>query len=69
MLCIRRGGEKYGFKTLTLCPFDLESILLDLLTEQEKDWLNTYHDNVVRILTPLLKPKVAAWLKDYVQMR
>ena len=68
MLCVRRGGERYGFKTLTLCPFDPESILLDLLTEQEKDWLNTYHDNVVRILTPLLKPKVAAWLKDYMQM-
>lgn len=68
MLCIRRGGEKYGFKTLTLCPFDPESILLDLLTEQETEWLNAYHDDVVRILTPLLKPKVAAWLKDYVQM-
>ena len=68
MLCIRRSEEKYGFKTLTLCPFDPESILLDLLTEQEAEWLNTYHDNVVRILTPLLKPKVAAWLKDYVQM-
>lgn len=66
MLCVRRGGERYAFKTLTLCPFDPESILLDLLTEQEAEWLNTYHDNVVRILTPLLKPKVAAWLKDYV---
>lgn len=69
MLCVRKSGERYGFKTLTLCPFDPESILFDLLTEQEKDWLNTYHDNVVRILTPLLKPKVAAWLKDYVQIR
>lgn len=69
MLCVRKPGERYGFKTLTLCPFDPESILFDLLTEQEAEWLNTYHDNVVRILTPLLKPKVAAWLKDYVQMR
>ena len=69
MLCVRKPGERYGFKTLTFCPFDPESILFDLLTEQEKDWLNTYHDNVVRILTPLLKPKVAAWLKDYVQIR
>ena len=69
MLCVRRGGERYAFKTLTLCPFDPESILLDLLTEQETEWLNAYHDDVVRILTPLLKPKVAAWLKDYVKMR
>lgn len=69
MLCVRRGGERYGFKTLTLCPFDPESILLDLLTEQEAEWLNAYHDNVVRTLTPLLKPKVASWLKDYVKMR
>lgn len=68
MLCVRRGGERYGFKTLTLCPFDPESILFDLLTEQEAEWLNAYHDDVVRILTPLLKPKVAAWLKDYVKM-
>lgn len=69
MLCVRRGGERYAFKTLTLCPFDPESILLDLLTEQEAEWLNAYHDNVVRTLTPLLKPKVASWLKDYVKMR
>lgn len=69
MLCVRRGGERCAFKTLTLCPFDPESILLDLLTEQEAEWLNAYHDNVVRTLTPLLKPKVASWLKDYVKMR
>ena len=37
MLCVRKSGERYGFKTLTLCPFDPESILFNLLTEQEAE--------------------------------
>ena len=37
-------GTFYDFETLTVCPFDKNVIVTELLTEPEKSWLNDYHD-------------------------
>lgn len=41
ILCIpvskNEFGEWYGFETLTLCYFDTSALLLDLLSEDEKN--------------------------------
>lgn len=56
-------GEWYGFETLTLCYFDTSALLPELLNEEEKHWLNTYHRTVYDKLAPLLSPEEAEWLK------
>ena len=58
------GGERemMGFETITLAPINLDLVVPSLLTAAERDWLNTYHARVRRILTPLLPNGVAEWL-------
>jgi Xaa-Pro aminopeptidase len=58
------GQEYYRFDTLTLCPIDRRLILPELLDSDEMEWLNDYHARVRTILSPLLEPGEAAWLKS-----
>lgn len=46
ILCIELENGKLGFETITLCPFEREAILQDMLTEKERAWLNEYHARV-----------------------
>ncbi len=48
ILCVDLGDGKYGFETITFCPFEEEAILPEMLTKKEKAWLNEYHANVYR---------------------
>ena len=57
-------GEWYGFETLTLCYFDTSALLLDLLSEDEKKWLNDYHKTVYEKTAPYLTPEEAQWLAE-----
>jgi Xaa-Pro aminopeptidase len=58
------GAEKkmLGFETLTLAPFARNLIEISLLTEDEKLWLNEYHERVYKTLSPLLDQPTALWL-------
>lgn len=56
-------GEFLGFETMTLCPLNLDLIELDLLTEDERIWLNDYHAKVYEILSRLLSADEEIWLK------
>jgi Xaa-Pro aminopeptidase len=55
------------FETLTLAPFDRAMIDPDILTPDEKNWLNQYHDRVCAVLSPLLTgvedADALAWLE------
>lgn len=55
-------GDFYGFETITLCPIDKSPILTDLLTKEETDWLNTYHQKVYDELSGSLNETEKAWL-------
>lgn len=57
-------GDFLEFETLTLCYFDCKGIQIDLLTEEEKNWLNQYHQKVYDILSPELDEKHKNWLKE-----
>lgn len=59
----KEGREFYGFKTLTKAPIDLRLVDFSILTENEKDWLETYHSYVVEDLTPLLHEDELNWLE------
>lgn len=55
-------GEFLEFETLTLCPIHLDCIVVDMLNNEEKDWLNTYHQMVQERLAEHLSGEVLDWL-------
>ena len=52
------------FETLTLYPYDQKLIQWDLLSKDEVDWINAYHQRVEEELTPLLNDEEVVWLKE-----
>ncbi len=56
-------GRFFRFETMTLFPFDLTLFETEIMTDEEIEWLNTYHAKVRARLTPLLSPEEAAWLE------
>ncbi|EAI4331139.1 aminopeptidase P family protein [Campylobacter upsaliensis] len=62
-------GEFLYFKPVTLCPFELSCVDVNLLDEKEKRWLNAYHQKVRDKLSPRLKdePKALKWLEARVR--
>lgn len=57
-------GVFYKFEPLTLCPIDQEAILPEMLTTEEKAWLNQYHKNVYEALSPMLSETEKQWLRN-----
>jgi Xaa-Pro aminopeptidase len=55
-------GDFLQFETLTLCPIDTRLIDLPLLTEAERSWLNQYHAEVLRRLSPHVTGAAKDWL-------
>ncbi len=60
-----KGGERpmLGFETITLAPIDRNLIDPGLLTIDELGWLNAYHAEVKKRLTPRLDRATAKWLR------
>lgn len=56
-------GEYLKFETLTLCPICTKGIIKNLLSMQEIDWLNNYHQNVYTQLSPHLSKEERTWLR------
>ena len=46
-------GEFLQFETLTLCPIDTTPVMTEMLTDEERRWLNDYHATVRERLTPV----------------
>ena len=59
-------GEFLTFEPLTLCPIDTAPIIDEMLTDEERQWLKTYHDTVYEKLAPHLDDEERAWLRDYI---
>jgi Xaa-Pro aminopeptidase len=57
-------GRFLSFETLTLLPFDLNSIEKDLLTPDETNWINEYHHTVYDQLKTGLNKAERNWLKE-----
>lgn len=68
LLTVRAEKTEYGqflaFENLTLCPIDLDAVVPDMLTADETDYLNQYHENVYRKLRPFMNEEETAWLRD-----
>lgn len=67
---VRKGVEnKYGqfmhFETITFAPIDLDGIEPEYLSKSEKDWLNAYHADVYKNISPYLTEDEKTWLAEY----
>lgn len=57
-------GNYLQFETVTLCPICKKGIIKELLTSEEINWLNQYHQTVYEKLSPGLNKEEQVWLKE-----
>ncbi len=59
-----KGGERpmMGFETITMAPLARDLIMVDLLTEDERSWVDDYHAEVRTKLGPSLDGEVKTWM-------
>ncbi|MDN7428494.1 Xaa-Pro aminopeptidase [Burkholderia sp. AU16741] len=55
-------GDFLAFETLTLCPIDTRCVLIEMLHDEERAWLNTYHATVRERVGRHLSGDAKAWL-------
>ncbi len=55
-------GKFLKFETLTLFPIETSMIDISLMTQQEKDWLNAYHERVRMALWDSINDDDRIWL-------
>ncbi len=60
-------GQFLTFEPLTLCPIDTRPLLVSLLSDDERKWLNNYHQIVCERLAPDLEGEELAWLEQATQ--
>jgi len=60
------GAEKkmLGFETLTFAPIDPKLVVAEMLSPEEREWLNAYHQRVLEVVGPQLEGEVLDWLKE-----
>jgi Xaa-Pro aminopeptidase len=67
VVCVDAGttpdGHFLAFEPLTLCPFDRNGIIPEMLPASERTYLNNYHQLVYRQLSPLMNEQEKAWLQ------
>ena len=57
-------GKFLQFESLTLCPIDKTPIVVEMMTQEELEWLNDYHQHVFDTLSPYLNADEREWLSD-----
>ncbi|WP_133651125.1 aminopeptidase P family protein [Paraburkholderia flava] len=55
-------GDFLKFETLTLCPIDTRCLALARLRDDERAWLNAYHEMVRTRVSPHVSGDAKAWL-------
>ncbi len=55
-------GEWLRFETLTCCHIDTSAVIPELLTADERAWLNAYNASVYARLAPRMTAEEAVWL-------
>ncbi|NLV52190.1 MAG: aminopeptidase P family protein [Bacteroidales bacterium] len=57
-------GPYYTFEHLTLCPILTSPIIVDMLSDEERQWFNNYQQTVYERLSPRLDTEHQVWLKE-----
>ena len=68
LLAVPAGEGMFGgylqFDTVTLCPICKKGIVKELLTQEEREWLDSYHRRVYSLIAPHLDTDEEAWLRE-----
>ena len=59
----RAEKDVLGFETLTFAPIDRALIATELLSREERDWVDRYHAQVLDVVGPQLQGDARAWLE------
>jgi Xaa-Pro aminopeptidase len=54
----------YEFENLTFVPFDIRLIDKTLMTNEEMNWINNYHNEVLEKIAPHVNGTTLTWLKN-----
>ena len=57
-------GKFLQLESLTLCPIDKTPIIIEMLTPEERQWLDDYHQMVYNRLSPYLETEEKEWLRE-----
>lgn len=67
LLCIETANNEYGqflrFEPITMVPFDLDGLDLNLLSNHEIEQINEYHQLVFDTIAPYLTSEEKSWLQ------
>ncbi len=67
LLCVPAEKTEYGsflqFQQLTFAPIDLDAVIPEQMSLQEREWLNRYHAQVFEKISPYLDEDEKEWLK------
>lgn len=58
-------GQFMKFETMTYAPLDLDGVIKELLSKEEIEYLNNYHQMVYEKVSPYLTLEEKDWLKEY----
>lgn len=61
------GPAMLEFEALTMAPFDRRLVDIELLSDDELDWLNDYHSEVRSKIAPHLDSETLGWLEQATQ--
>ena len=68
LVCHKGEKNEYGqfmyFENITYVPFDLDAVDPAQMNETEKGYLNEYHANVYKVVSPFLDGEEKEWLKE-----
>lgn len=64
IVVVERDDGMLSFETITFAPFDRRLIDASIMTVDEIDWLNQYHEAVRNKLSPMLKGEDQDWLHE-----
>ena len=57
-------GDFYRFDTISYCPIDLNGVVKELLSIEELEWLNNYHETVYNKLSPFMNEEEKEFLQE-----
>ena len=63
LMLVKKNKNMLAFETLTLAPIDINLVNYNLLTKEEINWLNNYHNKVFKNISSKLDKQNKNWLK------
>ena len=60
---MRENKNHLSFRTLTLAPIDKNLICIEMLTKEELNWINSYHEKIFKTLSKFMREEELVWLK------